>query len=38
MASQHRGGKEEDEEVVRMCRFYRLEQSLPKGPFPYASN
>ena len=22
--------------MAHMCRFHRLEQSLPKGPFPYA--
>ena len=38
MASQHRGGKEEDGEVTCMCRFYKLEQRLPKVPFPYASD
>ena len=34
MVGQHGGGKEEEWEVVSVCRFHEFKQNLPQGPLP----
>ena len=38
MVGQHGGGKEEEWEVVSVCRFHEFKQNLPQGPLPNTPN
>ena len=38
MVGQHGGGKEEEWEVVSVCRFHEFKQNFPQGPLPNTSN